>query len=182
MKPRMTPSDARPPAASVPRVPAQQAPTMADRRPSRRRRRLVAVTAEHDLLEMASSVERLSMFTAAVRTAGLEDLLGEKGPFTIFAPTDRAFRKLPSTVLTALLADPQRLARVLCHHVVPGRVKAPKQHAPGIALPVSGDELSLTAAADVFHVDEARLVKTNIRATNGVIHAIDTVLMPSQVS
>ncbi|HEX9562876.1 MAG TPA: fasciclin domain-containing protein [Gemmatimonadaceae bacterium] len=133
---------------------------------------------EHDLLGMASTVDRLSTFASAVRTAGLADLLGSKGPFTIFAPTDRAFAKLPESVLNELLADQARLATLLCHHVVPGRVKAPKPQAPRMALPVSGAELSLTAAANAFHVEDARLVKTNIRATNGVIHAIDTVLMP----
>lgn len=153
------------------RAPKRSAETSRPRKRPRRPR------ATETLIGIASTVERLSVFTAAVRSAGLEDLLSEEGPFTIFAPTDRAFQQLPHGELAALLADQPRLARVLCHHVVPGRVKAPRPQEPGIALPVSGGELSLTTAADAFHVDDARLVKTNIRATNGVIHAIDTVLM-----
>jgi uncharacterized surface protein with fasciclin (FAS1) repeats len=131
---------------------------------------------DQDILGVASTVDRLSVFTMAARVAGLHDVLERDGKYTIFAPTDRAFARMPKPTLDGLLADPARLAQLLCHHVVPGRVKAPKPDAPGIALPIAGPELALTAGAGSFHVDGARLVKTNIRGANGVIHAIDTVL------
>jgi uncharacterized surface protein with fasciclin (FAS1) repeats len=134
---------------------------------------------DRDLLGMATATERLTTFAAAVRSAGLAGLLSSSGPFTIFAPTNRAFEKMPEDERDALLTNASRLAAVLCHHVVPGRVKAPKPESPRIVLPVSGSELTLTADRDAFHVNEARLVKTNIRGSNGVIHAIDTVLETS---
>ena len=179
----MKPTSAQSPAARVsapgaPMVPPREPAATSTPRSKRSRSRTSPYAAEHDLLGVASRVDRLSTFAMAVRAAGLADLLGTKGPFTIFAPTDRAFAKLPKPEFDALLLDAPRLAQLLCHHVVPGRVKAPKPDAPGIALPVAGPELALTAGTNEFHVEEARLVKTNMRATNGVIHAIDTVLMP----
>jgi uncharacterized surface protein with fasciclin (FAS1) repeats len=122
-------------------------------------------------------VPRLATFTRAVDAAGLKEMLEGVGPFTVFAPTDRAFEKIPRRELDALLADEVRLANVLRHHVIAGRVKAPKPALPRTAAPHYGDELRLTSDPDAYRVDEAKVVKTNIRASNGVIHAIDTVLM-----
>jgi uncharacterized surface protein with fasciclin (FAS1) repeats len=130
------------------------------------------------LLEMSASTERLQAFTAAINTAGLSTLLEDRGPLTIFAPTDSAFEKIPSDQRAALLGDSGRLADLLRHHVVAGRVKAPRVKQPRNVKPEFGGELKLTASDKGFHVDEARIVKTNIRASNGVIHAIDTVLDP----
>jgi uncharacterized surface protein with fasciclin (FAS1) repeats len=127
----------------------------------------------------ATESGRLDIFARAVMTSGLNDLLEQSGPFTVFAPTDRAFGKLPKSELDALLADGELLAKVLGHHVVPGRVKAPTLDNPRLAMPVFGDELTLTKKPDAFRVDQARLVRTNMRAKNGVIHAIDRVLMPA---
>jgi uncharacterized surface protein with fasciclin (FAS1) repeats len=130
------------------------------------------------LVEMSASIPRLRAFTAAISTAGLGALLRDKGPFTIFAPTDHAFEKIPSDERAALLGDSARLADLLRHHVVSGRVKAPRVKKPRKVTPEFGEPLKLTASDRGFHVDEARIVKTNIRASNGVIHAIDTVLDP----
>ena len=130
------------------------------------------------LVEMSASTPRLQAFTAAISSAGLGGLLRNKGPFTIFAPTDKAFEKIPSDERAALLGDSARLAEVLRHHVVSGRVKAPRVRKPRTVTPEFGEPLKLTASDRGFHVDEARIVKTNIRASNGVIHAIDTVLDP----
>ena len=134
------------------------------------------------LVEMSASIPRLQAFTAAISTAGLGALLRAKGPFTIFAPTDHAFDKIPSDERAALLGDSERLADLLRHHVVSGRVKAPREKKPRKVRPEFGEPLKLTASDRGFHVDEARIVKTNIRASNGVIHAIDTVLDPRSVS
>lgn len=130
-----------------------------------------------DLVAAAGGFDRLRTFAAALHAAGLEALLSERGPFTIFAPTNHAFDKLPRAELDALLADTDRLARVLCHHVVPGRVRAPRPETPRIVMPIDGSELNLSATDDRYQVDHASIVKTNIRASNGVIHAIDTVLL-----
>lgn len=130
-----------------------------------------------NLVVAAEGHDRLRTFSEALRVAGLEQMLSEKGPFTIFAPTNRAFSKLSRDEYRELLADSDRLARLLCHHVVPGRVRAPKPDAPRLAMPIDGAELTLSARADRYQVDEASIVRTNIRASNGVIHAIDTVLL-----
>ena len=130
------------------------------------------------LLDKCASTPRLQAFNAAIGAAGLAELLRGNGPLTIFAPTDRAFEKIPEGQRTALLGDRARLADLIRHHVVSGRVKAPSATNPRSVAPQYGEQLKLTASAEGFHVDTARIVKTNIRATNGVIHAIDTVLDP----
>jgi uncharacterized surface protein with fasciclin (FAS1) repeats len=135
--------------------------------------------AERDILDTAWTLGRFNTFTTAARTSGVAELLSGDGPFTVFAPTDRAFAKMPARVRDALLANPARLAEVLRHHVVEGKVKAPRQDDPRTATPMHGDDLTITATEGVYHVDLAKLVKTNFRATNGVIHAIDTVLLES---
>lgn len=113
-----------------------------------------------------------------MKAAGLVDDLSASGPITVFAPTNRAFARMPQPELDALLADKDRLAEVLRHHIVDHRVRAPRRDAATEETPVAGDALTLTSRTDAFRVDDARLVKTNIRASNGVIHAIDTVLLP----
>lgn len=130
------------------------------------------------LLEMCASTPRLKAFNSAIGTAGLAELLRGDGPLTIFAPTDRAFEKLPGEERDALLGDTERLTDLILHHVVSGRVKAPRDKKPRSVKPQFGEQLRLTAEAGAYHVDDARIVKTNIRASNGVIHAIDTVLDP----
>ena len=131
-----------------------------------------------DLVETAAGLKPLSTFTSAVKAAGLVDALSATGPMTVFAPTNRAFARMPQPELDALLADKVRLAEVLRHHIVDHRVRAPRRDAATEETPIAGDALTLTSRTDAFRVDEARLVKTNIRASNGVIHAIDTVLLP----
>ena len=133
---------------------------------------------ESDLLGASTSTPRLHSFVTVLEAAGMTDLLRQKGPITVFAPTDHAFSKLSADEMAALLNDRTRLARMLQHHVISGRVKAPRDDRPRVATPQFGDELRLTATKGTYHVNEARVVKTNIRAANGVMHAIDTVLMP----
>jgi uncharacterized surface protein with fasciclin (FAS1) repeats len=134
--------------------------------------------ADRDILDTAWTLGRFNTFTTAARNAGLESLLTGKGPFTVFAPTDRAFAKLPSRERDALMADPGRMAEVLRHHVVKGKVKAPRVDEPRTATPMHGADLTITATDGVYHVGDAKLDTTHFRASNGVIHAIDTVLMP----
>jgi uncharacterized surface protein with fasciclin (FAS1) repeats len=108
--------------------------------------------------------------------AGLVDTLKGKGPFTVFAPTDEAFAKIPKADLDALLKDKAKLTSVLTYHVVPAKVMAADVKA-GKVKTVQGSELTISTSMGVM-VDKAKVTKTDIVADNGVIHVIDTVLMP----
>ena len=132
---------------------------------------------DHDIVTTAEGSHRLGTFVDFVRAAGLTGLLRTPGPFTVFAPTDRAFAKISQPRLDALLADRNRLVAFMRHHVVTGRVAAPKSDADSVATTIDGQSHRLTSRAGVYRVGEARLVQTSIPATNGVIHAIDAVLM-----
>jgi uncharacterized surface protein with fasciclin (FAS1) repeats len=131
-----------------------------------------------DLVAAAAATGRLNTFGKAIGAAGMSDMLRGRGPFTLFAPTDAAFAKVPTAELRSLLDDPRRLTRVVAHHVVPQLVKAPRVGLPTLATSVHGDALEITAEDHGFMVNGARVVKTDLRASNGVIHAIDTVLEP----
>jgi uncharacterized surface protein with fasciclin (FAS1) repeats len=154
---------------------AMPEPTSRPRSPYRAGKRRAA---EANLVETAAIAGSFTTLAAAVRAAGLVDALSASGPFTMFAPTDDAFTKLTRAELDALLADKAALTRVLTHHVVPEVVKAPTPGSPTAATTLNGSELTITAKDRGFRVNGARVVKTQIRASNGVIHAIDTVLMP----
>ncbi len=132
---------------------------------------------EHDLMTTAEASKRLTTFVDLARASGLTELLQGAGPLTVFAPSDRAFARMPQNELDALMADSDRLGEVMRHHVVQGKVRAPKPDLPRVATPLDGDELQLTSRTDAYRVDDARLVQTNIRASNGVIHVIDRVLL-----
>jgi uncharacterized surface protein with fasciclin (FAS1) repeats len=112
----------------------------------------------------------------ALGAAGLVDTLKGKGPFTVFAPTDEAFAKIPKADLDALLKDKAKLSSVLTYHVVAGRVMAADVKA-GKVKTVQGSELTVSTSMGVT-VDNAKVTKTDITADNGVIHVIDTVIMP----
>jgi len=113
---------------------------------------------------------------AALTAAGLIDTLKGKGPFTVFAPTDEAFAKIPKADLDALLKDKAKLTAVLTYHVVPGKVMA-KDVKAGKVKTVQGSELTISTTGGV-KVDNATVVKTDIGADNGVIHVIDSVIIP----
>jgi uncharacterized surface protein with fasciclin (FAS1) repeats len=138
----------------------------------------VNTAAGRNIVQTASALKPFTTFTTAIRAAGLSEMLTGAGPFTVFAPTDRAFAKMKSGELDALLVDKPRLAALLSHHVVAGRVKAPQPEKTRMATPVDGTDLTVRALSGggAYRVNDAKLVRTNIRATNGVIHAIDTVL------
>ncbi len=139
-------------------------------------------SAEQTITETAAATGTFSSFGRAVRAAGLMELLGGKGPFTVFAPTDDAFAKLPPAELDGLLADRPRLARLLKRHIVRDVVEAPRRGSPRVATSIDGADLTITvedrgARGPGFDVNGAHVVKSEILASNGVIHAIDTVLM-----
>ena len=116
----------------------------------------------------------------ALQAADLVETLKGAGPFTVFAPTDEAFAKLPAGTLESLLApeNKQKLRRVLSYHVVPGKVMAADVARLKSATAVSGDSIALDSDNGVVRVDQARVIKTDIAAVNGVIHVIDAVILP----
>jgi uncharacterized surface protein with fasciclin (FAS1) repeats len=129
-----------------------------------------------DIVDTAVAAGSFKTLAAALQAAGLVDTLKGKGPFTVFAPTDEAFAKIPKADLDALLKDKAKLTAVLTYHVVPGKVMA-KDVKAGKVKTVQGSELTVATAGGVM-VDNAKIVKTDIVADNGVIHVIDSVVLP----
>jgi uncharacterized surface protein with fasciclin (FAS1) repeats len=136
------------------------------------------LAAAADIVDTAVSAGQFNTLVKAVQAAGLVDTLKGKGPFTVFAPTDAAFAKLPAGTLDALLADKQKLAQVLTYHVVPGKVTAADVR-PGTVQTVQGQFLNLQADSSGVKVNSAKVVKADVMADNGVIHVIDTVVLPN---
>lgn len=131
-----------------------------------------------DIVDTAKSAGTFNTLVAAVQAAGLVDTLKGAGPFTVFAPTDAAFAKIPKAKLDALLKDKAALTTVLTYHVVPGAVMAADVK-PGKVKTVEGSSFMVSMKGDKLAVDKAQVVKTDIAADNGVIHVIDTVIMPN---
>jgi uncharacterized surface protein with fasciclin (FAS1) repeats len=129
-----------------------------------------------DIVDTAVGAGTFKTLAAALSAAGLVDTLKGKGPFTVFAPTDEAFAKIPKAQLDALLADKAKLTAVLTYHVVAGKVMA-KDVKAGKVKTVQGSDLTLATAGGVM-VDGAKVTATDIVADNGVIHVIDSVVMP----
>ncbi|MGE0455676.1 MAG: fasciclin domain-containing protein [Vicinamibacteria bacterium] len=132
---------------------------------------------QKDVVDTAVAAGNFRTFATALQTAGLIDALKGKGPFTLFAPTDEAFAKIPRAELEALLKDKQRLTAVLTHHVVSGKLTAADAAGLKSAKTLQGGSLTIDAS-DGFKVDGANVVKADIACTNGVIHVIDTVVLP----
>jgi len=129
-----------------------------------------------DIVDTTVAAGSFKTLATALGAAGLVDTLKGKGPFTVFAPNDAAFAKIPKADLDALLKDKAKLTAVLTYHVVPGKVMAADVKA-GKVKTVQGSELTITTSNGVM-VNNAKVIKTDIVADNGVIHVIDTVLMP----
>lgn len=129
-----------------------------------------------DIVDTAVKAGNFKTLVAAVQAAGLVDTLKGPGPFTVFAPTDEAFAKIPKATLDGRLADKAALTKVLTYHVVPGKVMA-KDVMAGKVKTVQGQELTVATSGGVM-VDQSKVIATDVAASNGVIHAIDTVLMP----
>jgi uncharacterized surface protein with fasciclin (FAS1) repeats len=129
-----------------------------------------------DIVDTAVAAGNFSTLATALQAAGLVDTLKGKGPFTVFAPTDAAFAKVPKADLDALLKDKAKLTAVLTYHVVPGAVMA-KDVKAGKVKTVQGSELTISTAGGVM-VDNAKVTATDIVADNGVIHVIDSVVIP----
>lgn len=130
-----------------------------------------------DIVDTAASAGQFTTLVAAIKKADLVDTLKAAGPYTVFAPTDEAFAKLPKGALEGLLKDREKLTAVLTYHVVPGRVMAADVK-PGSVKTVQGESLTITTKNDRVMIDGARVVQTDIAASNGVIHVIDSVVLP----
>ncbi|MBZ0235953.1 MAG: fasciclin domain-containing protein [Deltaproteobacteria bacterium] len=133
--------------------------------------------ATKNIIEVASEAGSFKTLLTAVDAAGLTATLAGPGPFTVFAPTDEAFAKVPAKDLEALLADKEALTKVLTYHVVQGAVTAKDVAGIPAAKTLQGGELAIDTSSGV-KVGGATVVKADIMASNGVIHVIDTVLMP----
>ncbi len=129
-----------------------------------------------DIVDTAVAAGNFKTLATALQAAGLVETLKGKGPFTVFAPTDEAFAKVPKEQLDTLLKDKAALTKVLTYHVVPGKVMA-KDVKAGKVKTVQGTELTVATAGGVM-VDGAKVIKTDIVADNGVIHVIDSVVLP----
>jgi uncharacterized surface protein with fasciclin (FAS1) repeats len=130
-----------------------------------------------DLVEKSASATNLRIFTAALKTSGLEDRLKSGGPYTVFAPDDGAFSKLPPGSWDALSKDKVKLASVLSHHIIPGRMLVAEVK-PGKTSTLQGEPLTLKSDNGKVTVDQANVIESDVAADNGVIHVIDTVVMP----
>ena len=133
-----------------------------------------------DIIEVARSAGSFKTLLAALDAAQLTSVLRAEGPFTVFAPTDEAFAKLPKGTVEALLKDKAKLSSILTYHVLPGRVMAADVMKITEAKTVQGQSVKIDVSSGVT-VDSARVVKTDVPATNGVIHVIDNVLLPPDV-
>lgn len=129
------------------------------------------------IVDVAKEAGSFKTLLAAVEAAGLVETLSAAGPFTVFAPTDEAFAKIPKADLDALIADKAKLTAVLTYHVVSGKVMAKDVGALKSAKTVQGSEVTIDTTNGV-KIDAATVVKADIEASNGVIHVIDAVLMP----
>jgi uncharacterized surface protein with fasciclin (FAS1) repeats len=130
-----------------------------------------------DIVDTAISAGSFDTLVTAIKAAGLVETLKGKGPFTVFAPTDAAFAKLPKGQLNALLADKKALTKVLTYHVVAGQVKAEDVVKLSSASTVEGQSVKITVGDSVM-VNNANVTKTDIMTSNGVIHVIDSVILP----
>lgn len=149
----------------------------------------VTAQAEHhedkpakNVVQIAAGAEDFSTLVAAVKAAGLAEALSGEGPFTIFAPTNDAFAKLPEGTVETLLKpeNKEKLAAILKYHVVPGKVMASDVAAGEVPTLLEGSKATITVKDGTVMIDKATVVKTDIVGTNGVIHVIDSVILPAE--
>jgi uncharacterized surface protein with fasciclin (FAS1) repeats len=141
-----------------------------------------ARAAEKDIVDTAVAAGNFKTLAKLLTDAGLVDTLKGAGPFTVFAPTDEAFAKVPKATLEALAADKAKLRAVLTYHVVPGKVMASDVVKLSEAKTVQGQMVRISAADGKVKVDNANVIKADILCTNGVIHVIDAVILPNMGS
>jgi uncharacterized surface protein with fasciclin (FAS1) repeats len=129
-----------------------------------------------DIVDIALSNDNFQTLVAAVKAANLVDVLKSEGPFTVFAPTDEAFAKLPAGTITTLVQNPPQLGRILTYHVVSGKLMKADLEKVDSVTSVEGSPISINCA-DAFEVKNATVIMEDIEADNGVIHVIDNVIL-----
>ena len=136
----------------------------------------------NDIVDIATAAGGFDILVSAIKKADLTKTLKGKGPFTVFAPTDQAFGKLPTNTLEDLLKpeNKSKLASILTYHVVPGKIMASEVGGLTHLKTVNGESLSIKKFRGAVIVDNAMIIKTDIDSSNGVIHVIDTVLLPEK--
>lgn len=132
----------------------------------------------NNIVQTAISAGSFKTLVAAVQAAGLAETLSGNGPFTVFAPTDEAFAKLPAGTVDALLKDKEKLASILTYHVVSGQVTAADAVKLTEAKTVNGQSFKIVAGKDGVMIDNAKVITADIMTSNGVIHVIDSVMLP----
>lgn len=138
-----------------------------------------AMMAQGNIVETAAEAGSFNTLLAAAKAAGLAETLATTQDITVFAPTDEAFAKLPTGTVESLLADPAKLAEILKYHVVSGTVMADKVVTLSSATTLQGSDVTIKVMGDKVMVNDATVVQADVVASNGVIHVIDTVLLPS---
>ncbi len=137
---------------------------------------------DKDIVDTAVAAGQFKTLVTAVKAAGLVETLKGKGPFTVFAPTDKAFAKVPKDKLEALLKDKKALTAVLTYHVVPGKVMAADVGKLDSAKTVEGQAVKIHVNDGKVTINDANVIKADIPCKNGVIHVIDSVLLPPEES
>lgn len=135
-----------------------------------------------DIVDTAMSAGTFSTLVAAITAAGLDTALKSPGPFTVFAPSDDAFSKLPSGTVESLLEDLPTLRKILEYHVVSGKVMAADVVKLSEATTTQGEDVKITASSGSVKINEATVTMPDVEADNGVIHIIDSVLLPGSIS
>lgn len=140
----------------------------------------IAASSDKDIVDTAVAAGSFHTLVAALQAAGLADTLKGKGPFTVFAPTDDAFKKLPAGTVETLLKpeNKEKLKAILLYHVVAGDVTASQAMKTTSATTLNGQKLALMASGGTLMVNDAKVIKADVSASNGVIHVIDAVLLP----
>jgi uncharacterized surface protein with fasciclin (FAS1) repeats len=165
-------------AAALAVVLSASAPALADNAKGSEHPGKAAAAKSMDIVDTAVAAGSFNTLATALKAAGLIETLKGAGPFTVFAPTDDAFKKLPAGTLEKLLADKAQLTKVLTYHVVAGKVMAADVVKLTSAKTVEGSSVKIAVANGGVKVNDANVVKTDVGASNGVIHVIDTVILP----
>jgi uncharacterized surface protein with fasciclin (FAS1) repeats len=147
--------------------------------PVRQAARNIETAPAKNIVATAIAAGNFTSFAAAVKTAGLTDALADKGPFTVFAPTDAAFKKLPPGAYEALLKDSAKLKAVLNYHIVSGRFMASDVKS-GDVMTLQGSSLKAAVSSSEVRVNQARVTQADLVAVNGIVHGIDAVILPDK--
>jgi uncharacterized surface protein with fasciclin (FAS1) repeats len=136
------------------------------------------MNSKKDIVDVATNAKIFNTLLTAATAAGLVDTLKSDGPFTVFAPTDDAFGKLPSGMIDSLLADPMTLRDILLYHVVPGRVSAAQVVTIPSATTAEGENIIISVRNGSVFINDSKVTRADVPASNGIIHIIDSVLIP----